>query len=144
MEAVHTLINFAPHRDEELLDSYSRTITGVVGQVAEAVVHIQVQKPAPAPQNARSRGSQGPGEPQLAPASGSGFIISTDGFVVTNNHVIENARDIRVSLADGRTVNAELKGTDPSTDIAVLKIDESGLKALPFADSETLQPGSGL
>jgi S1-C subfamily serine protease len=60
---------------------------------------------------------------------------------VTNNHVIENARDIRVSLADGRTVTAELKGADPSTDIAVLKIDVSGLKALSFADSEALQPG---
>jgi S1-C subfamily serine protease len=152
MEAIHTLISYAPHRDEELLDSYSRTITGVVGQVAEAVVHIQVQKPVEdrrGPEGRRpdgrpgQRGGNGPagGEPQLAPASGSGFIISTDGFVVTNNHVIENARDIRVSLADGRTVNAELKGADPSTDIAVLKIDESGLKALAFADSETLQPG---
>jgi len=75
------------------------------------------------------------------PASGSGFIISTDGFVVTNNHVIEMAQDIKVSLADGRTVNAELKGADPSTDIAVLKIDVTGLKALSFADSEKLQPG---
>jgi S1-C subfamily serine protease len=75
------------------------------------------------------------------PASGSGFIISTDGFVVTNNHVIEMAQDIKVSLADGRTVNAELKGADPSTDIAVLKIDVTGLKALSFADSENLQPG---
>jgi S1-C subfamily serine protease len=75
------------------------------------------------------------------PASGSGFIISTDGFVVTNNHVIEMAQDIKVSLADGRTVNAELKGADPSTDIAVRKIDVTGLKALSFADSENLQPG---
>jgi S1-C subfamily serine protease len=75
------------------------------------------------------------------PASGSGFIISTDGFVVTNNHVIEMAEDIKVSLADGRTVNAELKGADPSTDIAVLKIDVTGLKALSFSDSEMLQPG---
>jgi S1-C subfamily serine protease len=75
------------------------------------------------------------------PASGSGFIISTDGFVVTNNHVIEMAQDIKVSLADGRTVSAELKGADPSTDIAVLKIDVTGLRALSFADSEALQPG---
>lgn len=162
METNHTFIDYAPPQDAELLDSYSRTITGVVGQVAEAVVHIQVQKPVedrrgpdgrPGQRGGgpADRGGNGPGDrgsdgstgrgPQLAPASGSGFIISTDGFVVTNNHVIENARDIRVSLADGRTVNAELKGTDPSTDIAVLKIDESGLKALAFADSETLQPG---
>lgn len=149
MESTPTFINYAPRRDEALLDSYSRTITGVVGQVAEAVVHIQVQKPAEESRNPDRRGPGRPGQggpggptgPQLAQASGSGFIISTDGFVVTNNHVIENAREIRVSLADGRTVAAELKGADPSTDIAVLKIDESGLKALSFADSEALQPG---
>jgi S1-C subfamily serine protease len=127
-----TFIDYAPQPDAELLDSYSRTITSVVGQVAEAVVHIQVQKRTSDP---RSR------EVRLMPASGSGFIISTDGFLVTNNHVIEQAEDIKVSLADGRTVNAELKGADPSTDIAVLKIDETGLKALTFSDSESLQPG---
>src|SRR6201996_8037075 len=132
MERNYSWIDYAVPRDGELLDSYSRTITGVVGQVAEAIVHIQVQKQV---NDRRSK------EPKRTTGSGSGFIISTDGFVVTNNHVIENAREIRVSLADGRTVTAELKGTDPSTDIAVLKIDETGLKALSFADSETLQPG---
>ena len=132
MENNYSWIDHAPQRDAELLDSYSRTITGVVGQVAEAVVHIQVQKPV----EDRRKGA-----PKLASGSGSGFIISTDGFVVTNNHVIEQARDIRVSLADGRTVSAELKGADPSTDIAILKIDVTGLKALSFADSEKLQPG---
>ncbi|HEX9510638.1 MAG TPA: trypsin-like peptidase domain-containing protein [Puia sp.] len=132
MENQYSRINYAPRTDGELLDTYSRTITGVVGQVAEAVVHIQVSKPV---SDRRTK------EQKLAPGSGSGFIISTDGFVVTNHHVIENARDIKVSLADGRTVNAELKGTDPSTDIAVLKIYETGLKALSFANSEALQPG---
>ena len=144
MENNYSFIDYSPRRDAELLDSYSRTITGVVGQVAESVVHIQVQKPA-----VDRRGGSGGDESargrdrdqRWMPASGSGFIISTDGFVVTNHHVIEQARDIRVSLADGRTVNAELKGADPSTDIAVLKIDVSGLKALSFADSESLQPG---
>lgn len=132
MEQAFSLVNYAPQTDGALLDAYSRTITGVVGQVAEAVVHIQVRKPV---SDRRTR------EQKLTPGSGSGFIISTDGFVVTNNHVIENAREIKVSLADGRTVNAELKGTDPSTDIAVLKIYETGLKALSFANSESLQPG---
>jgi len=75
------------------------------------------------------------------PASGSGFIISSDGFIVTNHHVIENAQAIQVALEDGRIVNAELKGLDPSTDIAVLKIYESNLKALAFADSDALQVG---
>ena len=132
MEKIYSWIEHAPRRDGELLDAYSNTITGVVGQVAEAVVHIQVQKPV---KDKRTR------QTSLMPASGSGFLISTDGFVVTNNHVIENASEIRVALADGRTVNAELKGTDPSTDIAVLKIYETGLKSLSFADSENLQPG---
>ena len=130
-DPAYSFIDYEPHTDHELLDAYSRTITGVVGQVAEAVVHIQVQKTA----NDRRNG------PKLTPGSGSGFVISSDGFIVTNNHVIENARDIKVSLADGRTVGAELKGADPSTDIAVLKIYESGLKALSFANSESLQPG---
>jgi len=135
MESNYSFIDYAPVvNDVELLDSYSRTITGVVGQVAEAVVHIQVLKRA---EPGRSR-QQGSG---LVPASGSGFIISSDGFVVTNNHVIEGAREIRVALADGRTVNADLTGADPSTDIAVLKIDVAGLKSLSFADSESLQPG---
>jgi len=160
MENNYSFIDHAPHPDAELLDSYSRTITGIVGQVAESVVHIMVQKPAD--ERTAGTGRRGPGQgnrgpgagereygpgpdrngaERLVPGSGSGFIISTDGFVVTNNHVIENAREIKVSLADGRTVNAILKGTDPSTDIAVLKIDETGLKALSFADSEALQPG---
>jgi len=132
MENIYSLIGETPLPDGDLLDAYSSTITGVVGQVAEAVVHIQVMKPVA---DRRTR------EQKLTPGSGSGFIISTDGFVVTNNHVIENAKEIKVSLADGRTVNAELKGTDPSTDIAVLKIYETGLKALSFANSDSLQPG---
>jgi S1-C subfamily serine protease len=75
------------------------------------------------------------------PASGSGFIISSDGFIVTNHHVIEGATEIKVSLADGRIIAGDLKGADPSTDIAVLKIYETGLKSLSFADSDALQPG---
>lgn len=126
-------ISFIEHgQDAALLDAYSRTITGVVHSVAPAVVHIQVQKQTLDPRTKRQR---------VMPGSGSGFIISSDGFIVTNNHVIENAENILVSFSNGRTVKAELKGTDPSTDIAVLKIYESGLKALSFADSDALQVG---
>jgi S1-C subfamily serine protease len=132
MESNYSFIVHEAPADQALLDAYSKTITGVVGHVAEAVVHIQVRKPV---------GDRRGGPQKLTPGSGSGFVISSDGFIVTNNHVIEGAHDIKVSLADGRTVNAELKGTDPSTDIAVLKIYESGLKALSFADSAALQPG---
>ena len=126
-------ISFIQHSpDGALLDAYSRTITGVVSSVAPAVVHVQVRKQTVDPRTKRER---------LMPGSGSGFIISSDGFIVTNNHVIENAESIQVSFSDGRSVSAELKGTDPSTDIAVLKIYESGLKALAFADSDALQVG---
>jgi S1-C subfamily serine protease len=132
MENICSLVSDTPQKDWELLDAYSRTITGVVSSIAEGVVHIQVKK-----QIVDRRANR----KVLTPGSGSGFIISSDGFIVTNNHVIEDASEIKVSLADGRMINAELKGADPSTDIAVLKIYENGLKALSFADSESLQVG---
>jgi S1-C subfamily serine protease len=118
--------------DSTLLDAYSRTVTGVAANTAASVVHIQVQK------HVRDRRT---GKQTIAPASGSGFIISSDGFIVTNHHVIENAENIHVNLSDGRTAAADLKGFDPSTDIAVLKIYESNLRSLTFADSDALQVG---
>lgn len=117
--------------DIELLDAYSKTVTNVVGSAAESVVHIEVQKKLRDKQN----------NPKLQPATGSGFVISSDGFIITNNHVIENAESIKVSFIDGRSVSAEIKGTDASTDIAVIKIDESNLKALTLADSAQLHAG---
>ena len=125
-------LQMVQHADQGLLDAYSGTITRVVHETAESVVHIEVIKTVTDPRTRQQRD---------APGSGSGFIISSDGFIVTNNHVIEQAKDIRVSLSDGRKVVAELKGTDPSTDIALLKIYENNLKALSFADSAQLQPG---
>ena len=125
-------VQWVQHADAALLDAYSKTITGVVNTVAEAVVHIQVTKKVVDRQTRQER---------LTPGSGSGFIISSDGFIVTNHHVIEQATSIKAALADGRVVTAELKGADPSTDIAVLKIYETNLKALSFADSAQLQAG---
>jgi Do/DeqQ family serine protease len=72
---------------------------------------------------------------------GSGVIISQDGFIITNNHVIENADEIIVTLFDKRAYKAKVVGTDPSTDIAVIKIDEKGLSTVPFADSDQVQVG---
>ena len=125
-----SFINHIP--DDSLLDAYSKTITGVVSEIAQAVVHIQVQKKIIDRRTRQERLNQG---------SGSGFIISSDGYIVTNNHVIENAADIKVNFADGRVESAELKGADPSTDVAVIKIYESGQKALSFADSDELKVG---
>jgi len=118
--------------DESLLDAYSKTITGVVSGTAQGVVHIQVQKKM---MDQRTR------REIIQPGSGSGFLISSDGYIVTNNHVIENALDIKVNFTDGRTETAELRGTDPSTDVAVIKIYDSGQRALSFADSDNLKVG---
>lgn len=118
--------------DLQLLDVYSQTITGVIGSVSGSVVHIEVIK------KVRNRRT---GNIEEQNGAGSGFIISSDGFIITNNHVIENADKIHVSFSDGRKVKAEIKGTDPSTDIAVLKIDETNLRALTLADSSSLQVG---
>lgn len=80
-------------------------------------------------------------QPQIRSGSGSGVILSEDGFIVTNNHVIENAQKIRVVLNDNREFDARLVGTDPSTDIALLKIEAEDLLSLSFGKSEDLKLG---
>jgi len=72
---------------------------------------------------------------------GSGVIISSDGYIVTNNHVIEGGTDIKVSLNDKTEFPARVVGTDSKTDLAVLKIDKTGLAALPLSDSSKVQVG---
>lgn len=88
-------------------------------------------------------GRRGQSEPQYQErkAGGSGVIISEDGYIVTNNHVVDGATKLRVKLNDGRTYDAELIGKDSATDIALLKIDEAGLPTLPFGSSDNLRLG---
>lgn len=125
----HTFITTS---DAQLLDAYSSTVVGVVKAAAGAVAHVQVSKKGLNPRTRR---------PEDIPGSGSGFVISTDGYVVTNNHVIEDATSIAVSFADGVQRKADLIGRDPHTDIAVLKVYDGDLKALQFAASDLLEPG---
>ena len=73
--------------------------------------------------------------------SGSGVIIREDGYIVTNNHVIEGATDIEVTLTNNKTFKAELIGTDPATDVALIKVDAQGLPVIPFGDSDKLRLG---
>ena len=82
---------------------------------------------------------RGPGNPRGA--SGSGVIVAEDGYIVTNNHVIENANSIQVVMNDNRQYEAKLIGTDPTTDIAVLKIEETGLPFLPYGNSDAIKVG---
>jgi S1-C subfamily serine protease len=74
-------------------------------------------------------------------AAGSGFVLSADGYVVTNNHVVEGASDITVTLDDGTTENAELVGADPRSDLAVLHVDRTDLTPLALGDSDEIQVG---
>ena len=84
---------------------------------------------------------QGGTQQREAKAGGSGVIISEDGYIVTNNHVIEGATKLRVTLPDGRAFDAKTIGTDPATDVALIKIDASGLPTLPFGSSDDLRLG---
>lgn len=84
---------------------------------------------------------QGGTQQREAKAGGSGVIISEDGYIVTNNHVIEGATKLRVTLPDGRAFDAKTIGTDPATDVALIKIEASGLPTLPFGSSDDLRLG---
>ncbi len=81
------------------------------------------------------------GAPQERSAGGSGVIISADGYIVTNNHVVENATKLKVKLNDGRSFTAKLIGTDPTTDVALIKVEAADLPTLAFGDSDALRLG---
>ena len=109
--------------DGELLDSYSKTIAAVVNRVAPTVVNIRVLS-----------GERGQG-------SGSGFIIARDGFILTNSHVVHGARELEVTLHDSRVFPARLIGTDPETDLAVIRIDAPDIQHARLADSSKIRVG---
>ena len=117
--------------DARLLDAYSQTVTTVAHKVSEAVVQIQVQK----------SGRFSRRTPQAQNGGGSGFIISSDGYIVTNSHVVSKASKIKAVLQDGREFSAKLIGDDPATDLAVVQIDADRLTTVSFGDSDQLQVG---
>jgi S1-C subfamily serine protease len=115
--------------DSELLDAYSRAVTQVVREVSPSVVNIEITQNRP----------NGAGKP--ARGSGSGFVITPDGFIVTNSHVVHDASQIHVVFSDGSRHEARIIGDDPETDIAVIRADASGLSPVALGDSSTLQVG---
>src|ERR1700674_2074508 len=86
------------------------------------------------------QGGQQPQQPQIEHGIGSGIIISPDGYIVTNNHVIDGAVQIRVTLHDRRILNAKLIGADKLTDLAVIKVDAHDLPSIAWGDSSKLKP----
>src|SRR5579862_9799704 len=86
-------------------------------------------------------GPHGQRQPQIEHGMGSGVVISPDGYIVTNNHVVDGAVDIRVTTSNRRILKAKLVGTDPVTDLAVLKVDAGDLAIAPWGDSKEVRPG---
>src|ERR1019366_9232943 len=122
--------------DAGLLDSYSRAVTAAVERVSPSVVNVEVQQTFP-----QTTGRTRSGEPRERRGGGSGFVFTPDGLILTNSHVVHDATRIEVTLADGRRAPAHTIGDDPATDLAVIRIDVSGLQAVPLGHSQQLRPG---
>jgi serine protease Do len=150
--------NTAPLDNSQVgaLLSLDQAMEAVAARVTPAIVNVAVtSRPKSQPtaegipddlQRFFGQGQQfGEGMPQQQPqierGIGSGVIISPDGYIVTNNHVVDGATDIKVTLSDRRILAAKVVGTDPLTDLAVIKVDATNLPNIPIGDSSTLRPG---
>ncbi len=119
--------------DEVLLDAYSNAVIQVAERVSPSVVNIEVY-------HAQRRGKMLAGA-QEAQGNGSGFLITPDGYILTNSHVVHGATRIEVTLADGRKTSAELVGDDPDTDLAVIRIHAANLIPVKLGDSQSIRVG---
>jgi serine protease Do len=131
--------------DVPMLEQIDRENTRVVAAAAPCLVRITAMMQIDPHAQLLGFPFHLPGVPHgvktLVPSYGSGVIISRDGYIVTNYHVIRDARDVEVALGDQRTFAAHILPPDPDSDLAVLKIDATGLPALPWGDSDKIQVG---
>jgi Do/DeqQ family serine protease len=147
-KSANPTLSFAPVPDTLPQNTYA----DVVGKVAPAVVTIRAERRVRSQQQSPfwddpifrglfgNRQQQQPRE-QLQQALGSGVIVSADGYVITNHHVINGAQNIRIDMNDGRTLDAKLVGTDPPSDVALLKVNATGLTFLTPGDSDKVRVG---
>ena len=129
----------------------ARPFADIAERVTPAVVAVNTTRNAAPAARMRGRAPQGMedflnqfgGEPQPRQqrGEGSGFIITADGYIVTNNHVVADADQVQIVLSDGRTFKAKVVGTDSTTDVAVVKIDAKGLPTLPVGNDESTRIG---
>jgi len=114
-------------QDLSLLDAYSRAVVQSAEKVSPSVVFIEATKVV-----AQGRETRG---------SGSGFVFTPDGFILTNSHVVHGANRLTVAMSDGRRFEAALVGDDPASDVAVMRISAGKLAAAPLGDSEKIRVG---
>jgi serine protease Do len=135
------------------LENLNKERRALVSSILPAVVSVKTSKKVVSPRRSygldpsdfygsNPRRFRSPNEEEMVQNSlGSGVIVSAEGHIITNNHVIDQVDQIEVLLSDGRTRKARLVGADSTVDLAVLKIDEPGLKSLKFGDSDSMQAG---
>jgi S1-C subfamily serine protease len=121
-----------PTDDSEIFDAYSKAVIHASDSVSPAVVNVEVM-PRSTPAAASSRAHR--------QATGSGFIFTPDGYILTNSHVVHGAGRIEVTLSDGRRMLSDLVGDDAETDLAVLRISANDLIAAPLGDSNRIRVG---
>src|SRR5690554_267001 len=122
----------------DFIEAAERSLDGVVYVKTKTVSHQQYINPF---DFFFGFGDRGPSQPQERVGFGSGVIISKDGYIITNNHVVENANEVSVSLNDNREFTAEVVGTDPQSDLALLKIEGEDFPYLTFGNSDALKVG---